>query len=485
VNKIETLKTRTIRAFSWGFIQELARRILQFGIGIFLARLLAPEAFGVVAVVSVIIEVARALLDSGFGSALIQRKQVTDVELSSVFYLNVVISTLLAGVLWLAAPAIAAFYNQPLLKPLLQVFTLVLFVNGFAVVQDAWLVRNLDFKRQAIILTVSVSTSGVVGLLLAWRGFGVWSLVVQQITNSVIRTGMLWKTSAWRPKLIFSVEALVEMFGFGSRMAAATLLATISESIMPLILAKLFSLVQLGYYNRAQSLQYLTTESISGVINRVTFPVFSELQDQIERLRAALKKAITTAVFVQFPIMIGLICVAKPLVLLLLTKKWAPCIPYLQLLCLVGLLYPAHVLNLNVLLGVGRSGTMFKLTVIKRALLIVTILTTFHWGIIAMIWGLIAHSIAAYVINSFYTKRLIGYSIRDQVRDLYPYLAASVVMGLGMTAVGLFFPPGDVVQLVTKTAFGAAIYLLICWTMRLEALGEFVGFVWRRPLAAT
>lgn len=481
---METLKTRTIRAFSWGFIQELSRRILQFGISIWLARILAPEAFGLVAMVGVIIEVARALLDSGFGSALVQRRQITEVDLSSVFYFNVLISVLLAGMLWLAAPAIAMFYNQPLLKALLRAFTLVLVINGFAVVQDALLIRHLDFKRQAIILTVSVGTSGVLGLTLAWRGFGVWSLVVQQIANSLIRTGMLWKVNAWRPKYVFSVKALREMFGFGSRMAAATLLSTTSESMMPLILAKLFSIVQLGYYNRAQSLQYLTTESISGVISRVTFPVFSELQNQIGRLRSALRKGITTAAFVQFPIMIGLICIAKPLVLVMLTKKWLPCVPYLQILCLAGLLYPAHVLNLNILVAAGRSGIMLRLEVIKRILLVMTIVATFHWGIMAMIWGLVFHSVGAYFINSYYTKHLIGYSIPDQLRDLYPYLIASALMGAGMATVGSFLPVGSVAQLVGQASFGAFAYLLICWATRLEALGELLGIIWPRPAAA-
>ena len=471
------LKDNTLKALSWSFVQEIVQRVLQFGVGVMLARMLAPAAFGLVAMLSVIFAVAQVILESGFAAALIQRKQPTDTDESSVFYFNILISLILASALWLAAPAVARFYNQPVLEPMMRVFMLVLVINAFTVVQSALLIRRLDFKQQAIIVAAGIGISGVIGLALAWRGFGVWSLVAQQVTNSLVRACLLWALSPWRPKWLFSVRSLREMFAFGSGMLASGLLRTTSESVLPLLIGKLFSVSELGYYNRAQTMQVIAAESLGTVAGRVTFPVFSGLQEEMGALRSALRKAITTIAFVQFPVLIGLACVAKPLVLLMLTEKWVPCVPYLQLLCLVGLLYPVHLLNLNVTLAIGRSDLNFRLAVIKQISTVLTILLTFHWGIIAMIWGLVFQNIFAYFLNAHYGGRLIGYPIRDQFQDFCPYLIASGLMGLGAYAVGLFFShPWP--TLLAQAFVGAVIYLSICRILRLSAFAEIRREVW-------
>jgi O-antigen/teichoic acid export membrane protein len=457
-----SLNSRTIGALSWSMTQEVTQRGLQFIIGIFLARLLGPEQFGLLAMLTVFIAVSDALLDSGFSSALIQRKEPTEADESSVFYFNIVIGFLLAGGLCLAAPLIAAFYHQPQLISLMRVLALVLVINSISVVQSALMVRRLDFKRQALISVASTAISGMVGLVMAWRGFGVWSLVGQQLAKGTIRSGLLWLLSPWRPKWLFRLSSLKALFGFGSGMVASIVLNNLFENLYLLVIGKLFSPVTLGFYTRAATLQTTVSQSLAAVANRVTFPVFSRLQDDPARLKRGLHRAMTTIALVQFPMLIGLAAVAKPLVLFLLTEKWAASIPYLQLLCFAGLLYPMHLLNLNVLIATGHTDLLLRLEIIKRLLVVVNISITFRWGVLAMVWGQVINNIIAYYLNSYFTRRLIGYSLAEQLRDLYPYLAASTVMGIMVVWANL---PLSVV------------YWLLCRGLRLPALAELSGII--------
>jgi len=479
-----SLKTKTIGALKWSFVQEFAQRGLQFGIGIILARLLQPEEFGLVAMLSVFIAVAQALLESGFGAALIQRKHLTAADQSSVFYFNICISVLLAALLCAAAPAIGTFYSQPELIPITRAMTLVLVINGFAAVQNALMTRQLDFRKQTVIAVISSAGSGGVGLTLAWRGYGVWSLVVQQIAASVVRASLYWALNAWRPKWLFSVQSLRELFAFGSRVVASRLLNTFFDNLYPLIIGKLFPVATLGFYNRAHTFQGTIAQSLGAIANRVTFPVFSRLQDDPARMRSGLRKALNASAFIQFPAMIGLAVIAKPLVLLLLTEKWLPSVPYIQALCFVGLLYPLHILNLNVLSALGRSDLFLRLEIIKKILVVVTILVTFRWGVLVMLWGQVVSGILAYALNSYYTKKFIGYSIGEQMRDLYPYLLAAGVMAIPVYWINVPIPAAHPVQLMFKGMLGASLYFLICRVLRLSALDEILRMARRRNLPA-
>jgi len=471
-----SLKRKTLGALTWSLVQELSQRGLQFVIGIVLARLLGPKEFGMLAMVTIFIAVSQALVDSGFGSALIQRKEPTEADECSVFYFNIFLGFLMAGLLCLAAPWIAQFYDQPQLTSLVRALSAVLIINSISVVQNALMVRRLDFKRQAIVAVASMSVSGVTALILAWRGFGVWSLVAQQIIASAVRTVMLWRINTWRPKWIFSVKSLRELFGFGSGMMASALTNRIFDNLTSLVIGKAFSAVTLGFYSRAVTLQDTVSQSLANVANRVTFPVFSQLQHDPERMKRGLRKAMTTLAFVQFPLLIGLAAVAKPLILFLLTEKWAPSIPYLQLLCFAGLLYPVHLLNLNVLTALGRSDLFFRVGVIKRVVQVITLLITFRWGVLAMVWGQVANSVLAFFINSYYTKRFIGYSIPSQLRDLFPYCAAASVMGLIVHLANLPLAPGNIVQIAFKVLLGMVVYLALSRSLRLPALTEITGF---------
>jgi teichuronic acid exporter len=478
----KSLKARTIHALSWSLIQQVAVRGLQFGVGILLARLLNPGEFGLIAMLTVFLAIAQVLLDGGFAAALIQRKEVTELHRCSIFYLNIVAALILATVLWLCAPAIATFYHQSLLQRILRILILIPVINGFVVVQNTLLIKQLDFKKQTIILTSATVVSASVALVLAWHGYGVWSLVVQQLVQNTVNAALLWFLSDWRPSWLFSLHALREMFAFGWGMLCAAVLNTANDNLFPLLIGKCFSAVDLGFFNRAQNLQSNASQGLAAIANPVTLSVFSGLQDDLVRFRSGLRKAMTTMAFLQFPMMVGLAVVAKPLILVLLTSKWSPSIVYLQLLCFVGIFYPIHVLNLTVLFALGRSDLFLRLDVYKVSIMLLTAAMTIHWGIMALILGQIACSIIAYCLNSYYTKKLINYSIWNQLQDLYPYLAASALMGVSVMVIGSLLPFGNLGQLCVRVVSGATIYYLICRGLRLPALTELKSMAVRKRI---
>jgi teichuronic acid exporter len=468
----DSLKSKTIHALSWSFVQGIGLRGVQFVVGIILARLLLPEQFGLIAMLMIFMDVSQSIMASGFGAALIQRQYVTEKDASSVFYFNILLGVIAALGLCGLAPWVADFYGQPVLTPLLRVMSIVLVINAFGMVQGTLLTKALDFRTQTKVSLIASLLSGMIGMGMAYRGFGVWSLATQQLSSAAFRTALLWIFSHWRPAWLFSMQSLREMFSFGSKLLCSGLLNTIFDNIYVIVIGKLFSPADLGYYSRANNLQQLPSQTLSEMVARVTFPVFSTIQDDPERLKRGMKKALTTLVLVNFPLMIGLAAVARPLVLVLLTDKWAPCIPYLQLLCLVGLMYPLHVINLNVLQALGRSDLFLRLEIIKKALIVLNIVITWRWGIMAMITGQIITSLLSYYLNAWYNKALLQYSIWEQIRDLYPYLLTSLLMGAVVYAM-IYLPiASQMILLVCQIVAGGIAYLLFCRIFRFPAYME-------------
>jgi teichuronic acid exporter len=468
----ESLKCRTIRALSWSFLESIGLQGVRFVIGIILARILIPEQFGLIGMLTIFIAVAQTFLDSGFGAALIQKKEASITDRCSIFYFNIIIGLVAAGLLGLAAPWIAAFYNQPILTPITRVLSLIIVINSFGLIQDTILRKEIDFRTQTKVSLIANVLSGTIGVILAVAGFGVWSLVAQQVGVNLFRTIGLWVFNPWRPEMIFSLKSLREMFKFGSRLLASGLLDRIFTNIYLVIIGKLFSAADLGFYTRARNLEELPSQTLSGMIGRVTFPVFSTIQDDAARLKRGFKKALKLLVLCNFPMMIGLAVIARPLVLVLLTEKWAESIPYLQLLCFLGLLYPLHMINLNMLQALGRSDYFLKLEIIKKILIILNIVITWRWGILALIYGMIITSIISYYLNSYYTRILIGYSIWDQVRDLLSYLIMAVLMGGAVYIGGLLHYPNIYVMLFVQIGIGMIVYSSLCRLFQLEAFME-------------
>jgi len=469
-----SFKTKTIHGLFWSFLERIGQQGIQFAISVILARLLLPEEFGLIAMLWVFIAIAQSLVNSGLGQALIQKQDAKYIDECSIFYFNILVGFLAAGFLCLAAPWIAGFYKQPQLIGLTCVMSLNMIINAFGLVHNALLTKKINFKTQLKVSVMATVISGTIGIVMAFKGSGVWSLVAQSLTNSLFRTIFLWFFTTWRPALVFSFDSLRGMFRFGSRLLASGLLDTIFQNIYIIVIGKIFSAADLGFYSRAKRFQELPVLNMSNIISRVTFPVFSAVQDDKQRLKRGVRKALIMLVMINFPMMIGLAIVARPLVLILLTEKWAPCIPYLQLLCAVGMLYPLHAINLNVLMAQGRSDLFFRLEILKKILLVVAIAVTYRWGIMALIYGQIGTSCIAYVLNSYYSGKMLDYPITEQIKDLLPSLALACIMGGGVYA--LHYTPivNQSMLLLIQIMTGIVLYAVLSYVFRIASFMEVI-----------
>ncbi|MBN2403129.1 MAG: MOP flippase family protein [Spirochaetes bacterium] len=468
----DNLKKSTINALSWSFIETIGMQTVQFIISIILARLLLPAQFGLIGMLTIFIAVSQTFLNSGFGSALIQKCDATQTDICSVFYFNIVVGIAFAALLCFAAPWIADFYKQPVLTPLTRLLSLVLVINSFGLIQTTIVTKEINFKILTKANIVSSIVSGIIGIVMALNGFGVWSLAIQQISRAFLSTLLLWIFNTWRPSAIFNLKSLSLLFTFGSRMLASGLLNQIFNNIYLLVIGKLFSASDLGYFTRASTLQDVPSQTLGSMVSRVTFPVFSTLQDDRERLKRVMKKALTSLSFINIPVMLGLSLVSRPLIIVLFGEKWSESIPYLQLLCFLGLLLPMHLINLNALEALGKSNLFFRLEVIKKILIVINIAITWRWGISAMIYGMIITSVISYYLNSYYSKKLLNYSIIEQIFDLLPYISVSLLMGVCVYLVSLLPFPNVWSLLLSQIIVGGAVYIGLCRLFKLTVFME-------------
>jgi O-antigen/teichoic acid export membrane protein len=480
-----SLKYKTIVGIFWSMLERGGQQGIQLVISIILARLLLPSQFGLIGMLALVMAIAQSFLDSGFGSALIQKKDATHIDTCSIFYFNILIGIFAASLLCLVAPWIAAFYKEPALTTLTRFLSLNLIINSFALIHSTLLIKNIDFKTQLKVSIVATICSGILGIMLAYRGFGVWSLAIQSVANTLLRTVLLWFFNKWRPTLDFSLTALKSLFTFGSRLLVSGLLDTTFRNIYLVVIGKIFSATDLGFYSRAKSCTRLSAENLTTSVSRVMFPVFSSIQNDIDRLKKCVQKALTTLMFLNFPIMAGILITAKPAVSIILTEKWLPCVPYLQLLCIIGLIYPLQVLNLNILMAMGRSDLFLRLEILKKILVVISIAVTYRWGIQAMIHGQICVSLLSYYLNSYYTGRFISYPFREQIFDLLPYLGMTIVMGICVYCLRLFPFPNYWSLLISQIITGIIIYGGLNLLFGTLAFSEVVEFLKNVPKPRT
>jgi len=460
------LKQKTFNGLLWSFMDNFANLGIQFVAGIILARILTPREFGLIGMITIFVAISQSIVDSGFSQALIRKKDCTRTDYSTVFFFNLVAGIVFFTVLFFAAPAISSFFNEPELKSIVQVLGLVLIINSLTIIQRTILTRRINFKLQARISVIASAGSGIIAITLASLNFGVWSLVALQISKQAINSILLWLWNRWKPKFVFSKDSFNELFGFGSKLLISGLIDTTYRNIYYLIIGKYFSAVELGYYTRADQFRNLPSQNITGVIQRVTYPVLSSIQDDIPRLRTNYQKLIRSTMFITFILMLGMAAIAKPMILTLIGEKWLPSVIYLQMLCFVGMFYPLHALNLNMLNVQGRSDLFLKLEIIKKSLAIPTIIVGVIWGIKIMIAGMMVNTIIAYYLNSYWSGRKIGYSFKQQVKDILPsfILAASVsalVFGLGIV-----LPFNPLIKLSIQVLAGALLIITISEMIR-------------------
>jgi O-antigen/teichoic acid export membrane protein len=457
-----TLKQKTVDGLKWSFIDNSASLGLSFIFGIILARLLSPQEFGLIGMITIFIAIAGTFVNSGFGAALVRKQDCTQADYSTVFYFNLIIGLLFYLLLFFTAEEISKYFNEPLLKPMVRVLSLGIIINAFTLIQSIQLTKRIDFKLQTKVSIIAVVVSGCVGIGMAYTGYGVWSLIVKIILGYLLTFILLWYWNKWKTSLMFSVASFKELFSFGSKLLVSGLIDTIYTNIYYLIIGKYYTAVELGYYTRAEQFQSLPSSNIQGVIGRVSYPILTTIQDDIPRLREVYKKIIRSTMFITFVLMLGMAAVARPMVLTLIGEKWEPCVVYLQMLCFVGMLYPLHVLNLNMLNVQGRSDLFLRLEIIKKTLAVPVIVIAVICGIKAMILGMIFLSLIAYYLNSYWSGRLIGYSTLEQIKDILPSFMLAVIMSSIVFVEGLLLPLSPFPLLIIQLITGAVLAFGLC-----------------------
>jgi len=469
---LTSLKQKTISGITWSFIDNFSNLGIQFIIGIILARLLSPKEFGLIGMITVFMVISQAFIDSGFSNSIIRKKDCTQIDYSTVFYFNLFIGVIFYFLLFFLAIPISIFYNEPELINIIRIVGVGLIISSITIIQSTVLVKKVDFKLQTKISLVSSALSGIIGISMAYSGFGVWSLVWKSITAAIFSSVLLWLWNRWRPTLRFNFNIFKEHFKFGYKLLLSGLINTLQQNIFYLIIGKYFSAVELGYYTRAQQFSSLPSSNITNIINRVSYPVLSELQNEPEKLKTGYKKLIKSTMFLSFVLMIGMAAVSKPLIITLIGVKWTSSIIYLQLLCFSAMLYPLHALNLNILNVRGRSDLFLKLEIIKQLLAIPIILIAIFLGVKAMLIGFIISSLLAYFLNSYWSGKLIGYSNKEQLADIFPSFILAFLMGIIIFGLGYFLIIKPVYLLFFQVIFGFIITILLSELFKIEGYLE-------------
>lgn len=473
------LKDKTVKGVIWSSIDRFTTQGISFVFSVLIARMLLPSDYGVIAMLGIFMAVSQCFIDSGFGTALIRKKDRTETDFCTVFYFNIVVACFFYGLLWLASPYIARFYDMPLLESVTKVWGLNLIVNAFSGVQNAQLSIAIDFKSRAKISVITTLFTGIVGLWLAYHGYGVWALVYQGLASGVLRCILLWCIVRWVPQLIFSWKSFKELFSFGSKLLASALLDTVYNNVYPLVIGKFYSASSLGVFSRADSLAQFPSSNITGVLQSVTFPVLSTIQDEDARLANAYRRFLRLSAFIIFPLMLGLSAVADPFIRLVLTDKWEGTIYLLQILCFALMWYPIHAINLNLLQVKGRSDYFLKLEIYKKILGVAVLCVSIPLGLVAMCYGRVFTSIVCLGLNTYYTKKIIGYGFFEQMKDLTHILLHVLVMYVLVWLVVQCLP-GLWLQLIVGILIGMAYYLIGAYLMKFEEFNELLLLIKRK-----
>ena len=456
---MSSLKQKSIDGVVWTLIEKFGIQIIKVVLGVILARLLTPADYGLIGMITVFFAIAMVFIDSGFGMAYIQKQNTSETDASTIFYFNLIVSTFFYLVLWFSAPLIASFYQQPQLVDLVRVMSLVLIINSFGLIQITKLKKDINFKKKTILILISAVLATTSGIIAALNNYGVWSLVIQELVRSVVKTTGLWLFYKWRPKFTFSLPSLKSMFSFSMWALFSSMLTTVFNNLYIIVIGKFFPAAQLGFYSKANQFQKLISQTPSNAVGTVAFPVFSKQQSDSKVLKNSTKRFNVHIIFFIAPLTAIFITIAEPFFLILLTEKWLPMVPYFQLLLIAGVLYPIHMVNVQLLIAQGKMKLNFNLAMIKNALRVLNIIIMYRYGVLHIIYGEIALSIIALAINTYYSKKFVNYGLIEQIKDVFASLITSV--GLLLISVKLVeFIANDYLKIVFATLFIGSLYLL-------------------------
>lgn len=469
-------KNRVFSNVIWRFFERSGAQIITFIVTTVLARLLIPEEYGTVSLVVVFTSVMQVFVDSGMGNALIQKKHADEVDFSTVFYFNVVTSAGLYALMYLAAPLIAAFYGLPELVSIVRVLSLTLIISGVRNIQQAYVARNLLYKRFFFSTLGGTLISGAVGIWMAYSGFGVWAMVVRQLLNAAVDAVILWLTVKWRPILSFSLERLKGLFSFGWKILAASLLDSVYNNMRQMIIGKLYTTADLAFNNKGKQLPELVVTNVNTAIDGVLLPTMSAEQDDIGRVGAIMRRAIKTSLYFLTPLLVGLAFVAEPVVRLLLTEKWLFCVPFLRIFCAVYLLYPIQLANRNAIKAIGRSDLVLKMEIVNKLIGLLCVVCSMWFGVLALTFSLLISSLLGQIIIMVVNRKMFGYRCLTQITDILPSLLLAVIMGGCVSCISLL-GLADVLTLMLQVVLGALIYIVCSAVLKLEAYTYSMGLL--------
>ncbi len=471
-NQSKITAKSTTSNFLWRFMERCGAQGVTFIVSIVLARLLDPKVYGTVALVTVFTAILQVFVDSGFGNALVQKKNADNIDFSTVFFFNITVCTALYLIMFFCAPFIASFYKMPELTPVVRVMSLTLIISGVKNIQQSYVSKNLLFKKFFFATLGGTIGAAFIGIGMAYAGFGVWAIVAQNLFNQLVDTIILWVTVKWRPQLAFSFKRLKGLFSYGWKLLVSSLLDTGYNNLRQLIIGKLYTAKDLSFFNKGQSFPNMIVTNINSSIDSVLLPTMSAEQDDKSRVRAMTRRAIKTSTYIMMPLMMGLAVSAEPLVSLILTDKWLPCVPFLRIFCFTYAFYPIHTANLNAIKAMGRSDMFLKLEIAKKAFGLVVLVSTMWFGVIWMAYSLLLASLFSQIINSFPNKKLLEYGYIQQLKDMLPQIALSCVMGFCVYLLNCVGLPVTV-TLILQATVGAVLYITLSKVFKIESF-EYV-----------
>jgi teichuronic acid exporter len=478
-----SLKKQALSGLLWSSIQLFGTQGIGFFVSIILARLLLPSEFGLIAMLGIFMGVGAVLINGGLTQSLIRTQETDEEDFATVFYFNLVGSILIYIIIFLCAPLIASFYKQELLALIVRVYAITFIINAFGAIQLTRLSKMMDFKTQMKISLPSTILSGITGICLAYMGFGVWSLVWSGIVQSLAGTIQLWYWAQWKPLWVFNKEKFNHHFHYGVKLMFSSILDIIFTNAYTIIIGKFFAPAQVGYYNRADTLQMLPVGNISSIVTKVSYPLFSSIQNDAVRLKSVYKRIMQMVLFLVAPILIYMSVEAEPLFRLLFTEKWLPAVPYFQILCFNGILYPIHAYNLQILNVKGRSDLYLRLEIIKKILVVIVIAVSFQFGIYGLLYGSVFTSVLCFFINTHYSGKFLNYTTWQQTKDLIPTIVLSILMGGVLCFIDQVltnFGFNDFNRLAISGVSGFFLFVTASYVLKISSLNELIIIIKRQ-----
>lgn len=453
------MRNKIFSNFIWRFAEQCGAQGVSFLVAIILARLLVPSDYGTVALLTVFISILNVFVDSGMGNALIQKKNADNIDFSTVFYFNIVWCLFLYGFLYICSPFLAEFYGNDQLIMLARIAGLTIIISGVKNVQQAYVSRSLQFKKFFLATIFGTVLSAVIGITMAYHGFGPWALVAQSLTNTFVDTVFLWFTVGWRPQKVFRINRLKRLFSFGWKLLVSSLIDNVYNNVRQLIIGKMYSSSDLAYYNKGKSWPNLFVANINSSIDSVLLPTMSRAQDEVVQVKSMTRRAIKTSVYIIAPLMVGLAFLATPLVSLILTDKWLPCVPFMRIFCVTFMFYPIHTANLNAIKAMGRSDLFLKLEIVKKIVGVILLISTMWFGPLVMAYSMLISSISSQIINSWPNRKLLNYGYIEQLKDIIPSILLAVFMGVCISLISLR-GLSILLQLIIQIIVGVIIYIV-------------------------